>query len=59
MLMREKSASMVRHIENEVKMHMSFCETYGLTKAEVENSEESQGTCIYAELNGLINALPF
>ena len=38
-----KSAKIVSHIHREMFLHIEYCEGFGMTKAEIENSEESQG----------------
>jgi thiaminase len=34
---------MVKHIHHEMALHVDYCKGFGITKAEMEASEESQG----------------
>jgi hypothetical protein len=36
---------MVEHIHHETALHIDYCKGFGITKAEMEASEESQGKC--------------
>lgn len=38
-----KGAKIVTHIQHEMKLHIEYCKGFGLTKEEIEASEESQG----------------
>ncbi|KAK5014608.1 trifunctional hydroxymethylpyrimidine kinase/phosphomethylpyrimidine kinase/thiaminase [Cryomyces antarcticus] len=43
-LTTRKSASIVTHINEEVKLHLKYCEEFGVSKEEIESTQESQGT---------------
>lgn len=38
-----QSASIVTHLENEMKLHIAYCEELGMSLEDVNKSEESQG----------------
>ena len=38
-----KSAKIVAHIHHEMSLHIDYCKDFGVTKEEIEASEESQG----------------
>jgi hypothetical protein len=38
-----KSAKIVAHIHHEMSLHINYCKDFGVTKDEIEASEESQG----------------
>jgi len=41
------SAKIVAHIHNEMKLHVEYCEEFGVTKDEIEAHEESQACTAY------------
>lgn len=41
------SASIVKHLENETKLHVDFCEDFGVTLNDLKKSEESQACTAY------------
>jgi len=43
-LTKIKAAEIVLHIKRETALHIEYCEGFGMTKAQIEASEESQGT---------------
>lgn len=38
-----ESAGIILHIHREMALHINYCEGFGMTKAEIEAAEESQG----------------
>jgi thiaminase len=38
---------MVEHIRHEMDLHIEYCKGFGITKSEMESSEESQGMFKY------------
>ena len=36
---------MVEHVHHEMALHVDYCKGFGITEAEMEASEESQGMC--------------
>jgi hypothetical protein len=42
---------MVEHIHHEVALHVDYCKGFGITKAEMEASEESQGMFVLIKHN--------
>lgn len=43
-----KSAQIVLHIQEEIKMHIEYCESFGITKAHLESSKESMACFAYS-----------
>ncbi|KAL2358697.1 Phosphomethylpyrimidine kinase-domain-containing protein [Cryomyces antarcticus] len=41
------SASIVTHINEEVKLHLKYCEEFGVSKEEIESTQESQACTAY------------
>jgi hypothetical protein len=41
-----QAAKIVAHIHHEMGLHVEYCKGFGVTKEEIEASEESQGTLI-------------
>lgn len=37
------AAKIVTHIHHEMKLHIEYCEGFGISREEIEASEESQG----------------
>ncbi|KAK5287155.1 trifunctional hydroxymethylpyrimidine kinase/phosphomethylpyrimidine kinase/thiaminase [Cryomyces antarcticus] len=46
-LTTRKSASIVTHINEEVKLHLKYCEEFGVSKEEIESTQESQACTAY------------
>jgi hypothetical protein len=48
LLTKPQSAEIVRHIYEEMKLHIDYCAEYGLSKEDIMNHEEKQGmpTCL-------------
>ncbi|KAK7712736.1 trifunctional hydroxymethylpyrimidine kinase/phosphomethylpyrimidine kinase/thiaminase [Botryosphaeria dothidea] len=42
-----KSARIIQHIQEEMGLHIKYCEGFGLTKAEIESHEEHQACTAY------------
>ena len=38
-----QSAGIVTHIFREMKLHIGYCEGFGITKEEMESTEENEG----------------
>lgn len=43
MLTRTKGAKIVTHIYTEMQLHLDYCESFGVSKKEIEATEEQQG----------------
>jgi hydroxymethylpyrimidine/phosphomethylpyrimidine kinase / thiaminase len=43
---------MVEHIHHEMALHVDYCKGFGITKAEMEASEESQGMFVLTNTIG-------
>ncbi|ORY81574.1 thiamin biosynthesis protein (Thi-4) [Protomyces lactucae-debilis] len=41
------SARVILHIEEELKLHVSYCQSFGISKAELENGQESIACTVY------------
>jgi hypothetical protein len=38
-----QSAKIIAHIHHEMALHIDYCQGFGITKGEIEKSEESEG----------------
>ena len=57
-LMNWKAAKIVGHIHHEMGLHIDYCKDFGVTKEEIEMTEESQGMDDSLEIIELINYSP-
>ena len=44
----KQSAKIVMHINTEMALHINYCASFGLTKEEMEQTPEKQGTSLYS-----------
>lgn len=40
-----QASQIVAHIMHETKLHIKYCESFNISKSEMEATEEKQGTC--------------
>lgn len=45
----KKAAKIVAHIHHEMGLHIEYCAGFGVTKEEMEASEESQGLSLSSQ----------
>jgi thiaminase len=50
-----KAAKIVAHIHHEMGLHIDYCKDFGVTKEEIEMTEESQGMSVSLEMQRLTN----
>jgi acyl CoA:acetate/3-ketoacid CoA transferase alpha subunit len=50
-----QAAKIVSHIHHEMSLHIEYCEGFGMTKEEMEATEESQGTLALRDLHAAAN----